>query len=352
VALTDATGAVVERYDYGDFGQPQFFNGAGGAIASTGFGNPYLFTGREYDPETCLYNYRTRYLDSATGRFVERDQIGPWGDQESLGNALTYASNNPWTKVDPFGTQGGRVWPWEGWNPKEVWRQLLEDPNDPFSENTFYRDIWRKLRREGWRIEGTEFPFADFEQEAMRVSVEVEDERIVEHYLGHDWLWENNRYLLDFDKKRILIDAVQADTVAEMLRGILVQLDKKDPIQVTFEDQLTRGQVRGVSNDRSPLVTLAHRNEAFGKTFTASEFRAFTQLATMKADLLKDVARMGFPSSSVDLMDLRDQETLAHKVYDLWKIGRKALKIIKPLDISEKARTVYKLENAIHDRDK
>ena len=39
-------------------------------------GNPHLFTGRQLDPETGLYQYRHRYYDPQLGRFVSRDPIG------------------------------------------------------------------------------------------------------------------------------------------------------------------------------------------------------------------------------------------------------------------------------------
>ena len=77
-ALTNEKGRVVERYDYQDFGQPVFYNAAGETIAGSSVGNPYLFTGQPYDPETGLYYYRTRYLDPVAGRFTTRDSIGIW----------------------------------------------------------------------------------------------------------------------------------------------------------------------------------------------------------------------------------------------------------------------------------
>jgi RHS repeat-associated protein len=69
----------------------------------SGVGNPYLFTGRRYDPESGWYHYRTRYLDPETGRFTTRDTIGIWGDEYNLGNGYTYVGSNPWTYLDPFG---------------------------------------------------------------------------------------------------------------------------------------------------------------------------------------------------------------------------------------------------------
>jgi RHS repeat-associated protein len=110
MAVTDSTGAVVERYDYGDYGLPTVYNAAGTEIAGTAIDNPYLFNSRRYDPETGWYYYRTRYLDPIAGRFTTRDTIGIWGDAMNLGNAFTYVGSNPWTLVDPFG-----LWHW--YNP-------------------------------------------------------------------------------------------------------------------------------------------------------------------------------------------------------------------------------------------
>ncbi|MBI4559839.1 MAG: hypothetical protein HY706_19800, partial [Candidatus Hydrogenedentes bacterium] len=110
VALTDATGAVAERYVYGPFGTPIFYDGSGQPIGGSGqfsaIGIPYLFTGREYDAESKLYNYRLRYLDPRAGRFLTRDPLGLWGDPLNLGNPYAYVGNNPWSYVDPFGLEG------------------------------------------------------------------------------------------------------------------------------------------------------------------------------------------------------------------------------------------------------
>jgi RHS repeat-associated protein len=103
MAVTDSSGAVVERYDYGDFGYPQFYAPDGSARDATAIGNPWLFTGRQWDPELAAYYYRTRYFDPLAGRFLSPDAIGNWGDPLNLGNAYTYTGNNPWSWLDPWG---------------------------------------------------------------------------------------------------------------------------------------------------------------------------------------------------------------------------------------------------------
>jgi RHS repeat-associated protein len=64
-------------------------------------GNPYLFTGREYDPETGLYFYRARTYDPATGRFLQRDPLGYVG---GLG-LHAYTANSPTSHSDPDGRE-------------------------------------------------------------------------------------------------------------------------------------------------------------------------------------------------------------------------------------------------------
>ncbi len=90
VALTDATGALVETHAYSPFGQV--------AAAST-VGNPYLFTGRRLDPETGLYHYRARNYHAGLGRFLEVDPARHLGGM----NLYAYVQNDPLNFLDPFG---------------------------------------------------------------------------------------------------------------------------------------------------------------------------------------------------------------------------------------------------------
>ncbi len=161
MVITDSAGDEVERYEYGDYGQPTItdadgcnvscpfdVNGDGqdGALdlanllgcwgsttpgvcacldfdnsgnidafdlanllggwgdcptPSSAVGNPYMFTGRRCDPETGWYYYRTRYLDPIAGRFTARDPAGIWGNPSNTGNGSTYAGNNPWSGDNP-----------------------------------------------------------------------------------------------------------------------------------------------------------------------------------------------------------------------------------------------------------
>lgn len=68
VAATDASGAVVERIDYGDYGEATFLEADGSArpAASTSKSlSPYLFTGREWEPELLRFRRTWSSLTSA-----------------------------------------------------------------------------------------------------------------------------------------------------------------------------------------------------------------------------------------------------------------------------------------------
>ena len=70
------------------------------SLPPANFTNPYTFTGRRYDPETGLYYYRARYYDPKLGRFISRDPIGFEG---SKWNLYEYVDSNPTNMLDPTG---------------------------------------------------------------------------------------------------------------------------------------------------------------------------------------------------------------------------------------------------------
>ena len=89
-ALTNPTGNIVESISYDSFGN--------GAVSGH---TRFLYTGRELDLTTSLYNYRSRYYDPALGRFLSEDSIRLRGGN----NLYAYVGNNPGRFVDPFGTE-------------------------------------------------------------------------------------------------------------------------------------------------------------------------------------------------------------------------------------------------------
>jgi RHS repeat-associated protein len=90
-ALSNAAGALANTYTYDAFGK---------LIASSGtITNPFQYTGREFDPETGIYQYRYRYYDQNAGRFINED---PYGFRGGI-NFYRYVFNSPTNLVDPWG---------------------------------------------------------------------------------------------------------------------------------------------------------------------------------------------------------------------------------------------------------
>lgn len=88
IATTNSSGAVLNRYTYGPFGESA-------ALAGTTHG----YTGQRYDAETGLYHYKMRQYSPKLGRFLQPDPIGMAGGINLYG----YVGNSPLTTVDPLG---------------------------------------------------------------------------------------------------------------------------------------------------------------------------------------------------------------------------------------------------------
>ncbi|HTV84824.1 MAG TPA: RHS repeat-associated core domain-containing protein [Dyella sp.] len=93
IALTDPTGAIREQYSYDPYGNVT------PSDTTTGFTNPYQYTGREADTAG-LYYYRARYYSPQFPGFISEDRIGFAGGQLSF---YAYVNGNPLMNVDPLG---------------------------------------------------------------------------------------------------------------------------------------------------------------------------------------------------------------------------------------------------------
>jgi RHS repeat-associated protein len=162
-ALSDADGAVVERYRYDAYGGCTVLDADGSADADglSDVGNPYLFTGRGLDLETGLMQYRHRYYSPGLGRFMSRD-LCEYEDSYAL---YGYADSSPADNTDPSGLakEIGRYTLWVP--PESLVEKLRANPFVPpdiperveASRRPFtvviYEETWKfwwRGFREGW----------------------------------------------------------------------------------------------------------------------------------------------------------------------------------------------------------
>lgn len=96
IALTDSTGAIRQQYSYDPYGN------TAQSDTTTGFTNPYQYTGREADAPG-LYFYRARYYSSLMGGFISQDKLWFGGGQLSF---YAYVGGDPADYADPSGLGG------------------------------------------------------------------------------------------------------------------------------------------------------------------------------------------------------------------------------------------------------
>ncbi len=101
IFFTDGLGSTTELIQSSTVVQDYVYDVFGNIVSQTGTTiNPYTYTGHEYDSESGLYYFMTRYYDSHIGRFIQEDIIGFGGGDINL---YPYVGNNPISYVDPQG---------------------------------------------------------------------------------------------------------------------------------------------------------------------------------------------------------------------------------------------------------
>ncbi len=101
-SLTGRSGRTVETYTNDVFGKPFFADSNGPVLSASRYGNRFGFAGREYDPETGLYEIRRRMYSPELGRFLQPDPVGFGGEDYNL---YRYVENDPVNYRDPDGTK-------------------------------------------------------------------------------------------------------------------------------------------------------------------------------------------------------------------------------------------------------
>lgn len=110
-ALVDDTGSVVESYKFDAWGKILEVRDSSGELSiikghwSSPLGNRYLWQGREYSWTTELYNFRARWYDPVTGRWLSKDPIGISGGL----NQYTFCADNPVMFSDATGLRSATV---------------------------------------------------------------------------------------------------------------------------------------------------------------------------------------------------------------------------------------------------
>jgi len=98
--ILDSAGFVINEIIYDSFGNIT-------SETNPGVDVRYGFTGRDFDKETGLGFYRTRYYDFVTGTFLSVDRLGfEAGDV----NLYRYVGNSPTIYVDPSGMIVETIW--------------------------------------------------------------------------------------------------------------------------------------------------------------------------------------------------------------------------------------------------
>ena len=120
-ALSDPTGAGVERYGYSAYGQPAFLDGSYSAITSSAYDVDTLYCGYGWDEIVGSYSVRNRVLWPHLGRWGRRDPIGFAGNDSDL---YRYCGNGPVDRVDPTGLVDWSKWP--SWLPRTTTPETID----------------------------------------------------------------------------------------------------------------------------------------------------------------------------------------------------------------------------------
>jgi RHS repeat-associated protein len=110
-AVADASGNLLEAYEYNVQGQIAIYDDQGNSLNVSGIGNDITYTGRRLDQQTGNYYYRARYYNPVLGRFISRDPLSAAEFKEGS-NLYAYVGNNGANFIDPYGLQGSR----KGWS--------------------------------------------------------------------------------------------------------------------------------------------------------------------------------------------------------------------------------------------
>jgi len=99
-AITDGSGAVLERYAYDSYGKVTVLNASWAAISSSAYAWQYVHQGGRLDAASELYHFRNRDYSPTLGRWVTMDPIRHGGGDNNL---YRLVGNHPTNSTDPSG---------------------------------------------------------------------------------------------------------------------------------------------------------------------------------------------------------------------------------------------------------
>ena len=169
VALSNASGDVLERYVYDAYGTPTIYNAAGTTVrTSSSYQNPFMFTGRFYHSSVELHYFRARMYDSDLGRFVSRDPL------EYVDGASLYTGYFANRGADPLGLKKISAF----FNLRQKLKRYEYEPNHEHGKKIFPEPIIERKNTVRWYIqlalEGTTSNNKNF-QTGFRVTPKTSD---------------------------------------------------------------------------------------------------------------------------------------------------------------------------------
>ena len=102
-AVTDGSGAVIERDAYDPWGKRRNLNGSDDTSCSLPSVALRGYTGHEHIDSECLINANARIYDPTIGRFMSPDTFVSDADNLQDRNPYSYANDRPLTLTDPTG---------------------------------------------------------------------------------------------------------------------------------------------------------------------------------------------------------------------------------------------------------